>query len=182
MAGRRYPRRPWRRMSEGPGRGRRPAAFGLAIAALSFGLDQTHKWWMLGPFDVTHRQPVRVTPFLDLVLVWNRGISYGLFASHAGAVRVGLIVLALVISAGLGVWLLRVRSAVKAAAIGLVIGGALANMLDRVVHGAVADFFLFHVAGWSWYVFNLADCAIVAGVAMLLYDSFRDERQESAAG
>ncbi len=157
-------------------------ALGLATAALSFGLDQTHKWWMLGAFDIAHRQPIRVTSFLDLVLVWNRGISYGLFASHAGAVRLGLIALALAISAGLAVWLLRVRSAFKAMAIGLIIGGALANMLDRVVHGAVADFFLFHLGGWNWYVFNLADCAIVAGVAMLLYDSFRDERQESAAG
>jgi signal peptidase II len=160
----------------------RLAGLGLAIAALAFGLDQTHKWWMLGPYDIAARQPVKVTPFLDLVLVWNRGISYGLFASHADAVRYGLVALALAVSAGLAVWLLRARTLRLAAGLGLVIGGALANMLDRLVHAAVADFFLFHWAGWSWYVFNLADCAIVAGVALLVYDSFRDDRQEPAAG
>jgi signal peptidase II len=161
---------------------RRLAGLGLAIAALSFGLDQTFKWWMLGPFDIAARQPVEVTGFLDLVLVWNRGISYGLFASHEQAVRLGLIALALAVSAGLAVWLVRARSLRLAAGLGLVIGGALANMADRMVHGAVADFFLFHAAGWNWYVFNLADCAIVAGVALLLYDSFRDDGQEPAAG
>jgi len=154
---------------------------GLAVAALTFGLDQTLKWWLLGPFAIGEHQPVHLGPFLDVVLVWNRGISYGLFASHAGAVRWGLVALALAISGGLAIWLWRTRIPLIAFALGLVIGGALANMADRVVHGAVADFFLLHALGWSWYVFNLADCAIVAGVALLLYESFLDGGQESPA-
>lgn len=165
-----------------PDRPRRFAVFGLAVAALAFGLDQTHKWWMLGPFAIAERQPVTVAPFLDLVLVWNRGVSYGWFAAHGDAIRYGLVALSLAVSGALAVWLARTRSRLVAAALGLVIGGALANALDRLVHGAVADFFLFHAFGWSWYVFNIADCAIVAGVGLLLYDSFRDGRQEPAEG
>ncbi len=169
-------------MSAPASRSARRAGLGLAVSALTFGIDQTCKWWLLGPLDIAARQPVRVGPFLDIVMVWNRGISYGLFASHAEAVRWALAGLALAVSLGLAVWLTRARSVFTAAAIGLVIGGALGNMADRVVHGAVADFFLMHALGWNWYVFNLADCAIVAGVALLLYDSFGDGRQESSAG
>lgn len=163
-----------------PDRPRHFAVLGLAVAALAFGLDQTVKWWMLGPFAIAERQRVEVAPFLDLVLVWNRGISYGWFAAHGDATRFGLVALALAVSAGLLAWLRRARSRLAACGLGLVIGGALANALDRLVHGAVADFFLLHALGFSWYVFNLADCAIVVGVAMLVYDSFWDRRQEPA--
>ncbi len=149
------------------------SALGFVLAVLSFAIDQAHKWWMLGPYDITGKGRVTVTPFLDLVIGWNRGISYGLFA---GTGRWLLILLAVAVSAALWVWLARTDRPLTAAGLGLVIGGALANAMDRVIHGAVADFFLFHAYGFSWYVFNLADVAIVAGVAALLYESFAEGR------
>lgn len=147
---------------------------GLAVAAAAFVLDQVHKWWMLGPFDIAARQPVRVTPFFDLVLGWNRGISYGWFAQDSETGRWALIGLSIVVTAGLLLWLAQARRPITASALGLVIGGALANTMDRLVHGAVADFFLLHAFGFSWYVFNTADIAIFSGVALLLYESFFD--------
>ncbi len=144
------------------------APLGLALAALVFGLDQTHKWWMLHVYGIEARQPVTLTGFFDLVLTWNRGISYGLLKTDLQGV---LIAVSLVASAMLWFWLTRSRSALTAAALAIVLGGALSNALDRAVHGAVADFFRFHVGSFSWYIFNLADVAVVAGVALLLYES-----------
>ncbi len=144
------------------------APLGLALAALVFGLDQTHKWWMLHVYGIEARQPVVLTAFFDLVLTWNRGISYGLLKTDLQGL---LIVLSLALSAMLWVWLARSRAALNAAALALVLGGALSNALDRAVYGAVADFFHFHWGSFSWYIFNLADVAIVAGVALLLYES-----------
>ena len=148
------------------------APLALALAALVFGADQTHKWWMLHVYGIT-REPVAVLPFLDLVLTWNRGISYGLFRTPLQPI---LITLSLAISGLLWLWLARSRSVLTVAALALVIGGALSNALDRAVHGAVADFFHFHLGNFSWYVFNLADVAIVAGVVLLLYESLADRR------
>jgi signal peptidase II len=150
----------------------RCAAIGGTVAALSLGLDQAHKWWMLHVFDISTRKPVTVTPFLDLVLVWNTGISYGLFPQDTAAGRLAIMAVALAIVAVMIVWLLRTADRLVAVAIGLVIGGALGNAIDRHLYGAVADFFRLHAFGYQWYVFNLADVAIVAGVALLLYDSF----------
>jgi signal peptidase II len=150
------------------------STLGLAAAVLVFVVDQLHKWWMLGPFDIAARQPVQVTPFFDLVLAWNRGISYGWFAQESVAGRWALIGISLLVTVGLWLWLAHTRRPLPAAAMGLVIGGALANTMDRVVHGAVADFFLFHGFGYNWYVFNIADTAIFVGVALLLYESFID--------
>jgi signal peptidase II len=152
----------------------RLSTIGLGIAVAVFAIDQLHKWWMLGPFDIAGRQPVTVAPFLDLVLAWNRGISYGWLAQESEAGRWALIGLSLVVTLGLWLWLAQARRAVAAVALGLVIGGALGNTMDRVVHGAVADFFLFHGFGFSWYVFNIADSAIVAGVGLLMYETLSD--------
>jgi signal peptidase II len=143
----------------------------LALAALVFGLDQTHKWWMIHVYDIEAKSPVALTSFFELVMIWNRGVSYGLLTTHTQEL---LIALSLAITALLWVWACRVERAVGAAALALVIGGALANALDRAARGAVADFFHFHYGSFSWYVFNLADMAIVAGVALLLYDSTFD--------
>jgi signal peptidase II len=144
---------------------------GIALAALSYLLDQLHKWFMLGPYDITAKQPVNVLPGFDLVMVWNYGISYGWFASHSQFVRWTLIILSLAASVVLVMWLAGQVRPLLAAAIGLVLGGALANATDRLVHGAVADFFHLYAGSFSWYVFNIADVAIVAGVAVLMYDS-----------
>ena len=140
----------------------------LAVAALVFGLDQSHKWWMLTVLDIERRQPVEVTPFLELVMAWNQGVSYGMFSTHMQEI---LIALALVLTGVLWMWASRSSRLLTAYALAIMIGGALSNATDRVAHGAVADFFHLHWGSWSWYIFNLADVAIVAGVAVLLYES-----------
>jgi signal peptidase II len=147
------------------------APLGLALAVLVFGVDQAHKWWMLHVFDINARQPVPITPFLEMILVWNQGVSYGLLKSNTQGLLIGL---SLLISSVLWVWLCRSRRPLAAAALGLVIGGALGNALDRYLHGAVADFFHLHWQSLSWYVFNVADMAIVAGVGLLLYESLKE--------
>jgi signal peptidase II len=153
----------------------------LALAGFVFAVDQLHKWWMISVFEIASRAPVPVTPFFDLVMVWNRGVSYGLLTTHTQEL---LIAMSLAITALLWLWACRMQHALGAAAIALVIGGALANALDRALRGAVADFFHFHYGNFSWYVFNLADVAIVAGVALLLYESVFDgasqDRREKA--
>lgn len=144
---------------------------GLGIAALIVLIDQAHKAWMLYVYDIGARGVVRIASFFDLVLVWNPGISYGLFPQESALGRLGLIVFAFGASLALAAWLAHVTTRLAAASIGLIIGGAIGNAIDRIVHGAVADFFSFHAFGYQWYVFNIADVAIVAGVVGLLYDS-----------
>jgi signal peptidase II len=139
-------------------------------------LDQASKLWLLFVFEIGRRGAVQVTPFFDLVLAWNTGISYGWFQteSPAGlAVLLGIKAIAVIV---LVIWMARAQTRMAAIALGLIIGGAIGNAIDSLAYGAVVDFALFHVNigenDLSWYVFNLADTAIVAGVAALLYDSF----------
>ena len=128
---------------------------------------------MITIFGDTQRPKITVTPFFDLVLVWNPGISYGLFKQNSDAGRWVLIGFAVAAAIALTYWLAQLQTRLAAASVGLIIGGALGNAIDRVHYGAVADFFSFHVSGFNWYVFNLADVAIVAGVVGLLYNSFK---------
>ena len=144
---------------------------GLTVALLTLLVDQGNKAWMLYVYDIGAKQTVTLTPFFDLVLVWNKGISYGLLPQDTAAGRFGLITFAAVASLALIVWLSRITTPLTAVAIGLIIGGAVGNAIDRAVYGAVADFFALHAFGFEWYVFNIADVAIVAGVIGLLYDS-----------
>ena len=157
------------------------SALGTLIAVAAFATDQIHKWWMLNVYDIAEKKHVTITPFLDLVMVWNYGISYGLFQQDGDMGRYILIAVMLLAVLCLVIWLATCEGRLTAAALGLVIGGALGNIVDRVVHGAVADFFSFHAFGYHWYVFNLADVAIVAGVVVLLYDSFTDRRGAASA-
>jgi signal peptidase II len=154
----------------------RSRPLGLAAAVAALALDQGHKYWMLNVFGIEARQPVRVAPFLDIVLSWNFGVSYSLFPAHEGAARAALLALQGAIVTGLIVWLLRTPRRLAALALGLIIGGALGNAADRLIHGAVADFFFLHtelpVGPLANYVFNVADMAITAGVALLLIESF----------
>jgi signal peptidase II len=137
--------------------------------------DQATKLWLLFVYDLPGRGGFSLGPYFDIVLTWNTGISYGLFPQQGTfgqwalfGVKVAAIVL-------LWVWLARAGSVLVAIALGLIIGGAIGNAIDRVAYGAVADFVLFHVTiggfRFNWYVFNLADVGIVAGVAGILYDS-----------
>jgi signal peptidase II len=157
---------------------------GLMAAVVSAAIDQATKFWLLYVFDLPGRAPVRLTPFLDLVMAWNKGISYGLFQLEGPlwqwlllAITAGALVL-------LMAWLARAHSRLTAVALGLIIGGAAGNAVDRLLYDAVADFILFHIATetvrFNWYVFNVADVAIVAGVAGLLYESVLGDRAAKA--
>ena len=143
---------------------------GLGVAALTLILDQAHKAWMLYVYDIAAKGTVTVAPFLDLVLVWNQGVSYGMLQQQTELGRWGLILFAVATSIALAVWLARATSKLVAVGIGLIIGGAVGNAIDRMLYGAVADFFSFHAFGFEWYIFNIADTAIVAGVVGLLYE------------
>jgi signal peptidase II len=148
-----------------------PRVFGLIALAATLIVDQSHKLWMLFVYRISDHQPVHVGPFLDLIVAWNPGISYSLLRATTDIERYMLLGLALGAVMLLFVWLWRARSRATSLALGLIIGGALGNAYDRWAYGAVADFFRFHVGDLSWYVFNLADVAIVAGVALLLLES-----------
>ncbi len=149
---------------------------GWGIAAFGFLADRSLQWWLLAVFDIVHRQPVAPTPFLNVVLVWNRGISYGLFEQNTAAGRWGLVAMAILMVVALAFWIAATRRPVTAAALGLVQGGALGNVADRVIYGRVADFFDLHAYGFHWYVFNLADVMIVSGAALLIYDRWIENR------
>jgi signal peptidase II len=148
-----------------------------AIAAIAtLVVDQASKLWLLFVFDIAHRGAVKVTPFFDLVLAWNVGISFGWFQNDGVLAQIVLTAIKAVAVIVLAVWMARSRNWLATVALGLIIGGAVGNAIDRVAYGAVVDFALFHIEigekTFNWYVFNLADVAIVAGVAALLYDSF----------
>ena len=153
------------------------SALGLAIAAATGVVDQAVKLWLVNVFELGSRDQVALMPWVDLVLTWNTGISYGLFPQEGAFGQWALLAFKAVVVAFLWVWLARTRSRLAAAALGLIIGGAVGNAIDRLHWPGVMDFVLFHVEtasfSFRWYVFNLADVAIVAGVVGLLYDSRR---------
>jgi signal peptidase II len=152
---------------------------GLWVAAVTLVIDQAHKWWMLIVYQIEGKGRVTVTPFLDLVFVKNVGISYGIGAGALG--QMALAIFAILAALALVAWLARgTHNRLTAGSLGLIIGGALGNAIDRLHLGGVADFFLLHAYGYSWYVFNIADIAIVAGVIGLLYDSLRVSRSDAA--
>ena len=150
-------------------------ALGLTAAAIACVLDQASKLWLLKVFGLADKGVVKVMPSVDLVLTWNTGISYGWFQQEGPFGQWALLALKVVGVALLWLWLAKASSRLSAIALGLIIGGAIGNGIDRLVYGAVADFALLYLqtATWrfNWYVFNLADVAIVAGVIGLLYES-----------
>jgi signal peptidase II len=149
---------------------------GTMAAIATLAIDQASKLWLLFVFGIAHRGVVTVTPFFDLVLAWNVGISFGWFQNDSPVAQIVLMLVKAVAVIVLAIWMARSRTAIATIALGLIIGGAVGNAIDRFAYGAVVDFALFHlqIGGkpFNWYVFNLADVAIVAGVAALLYDSF----------
>jgi signal peptidase II len=153
----------------------RPLRAGIIAALVALVLDQASKLWLLYVFDLGRRGVVRVTPFFDLWLAWNVGISFGWFQNDSLVAQVILNLVKAAAVIALAVWMAWSRTMLATIALGLIIGGAIGNAIDRFAYGAVLDFALFHIeiAGktYNWYVFNLADVAIVAGVAALLYDS-----------
>jgi signal peptidase II len=185
--------------------------FGLAVAVLAAAIDQAVKLWLLFAFDLEGRGNVPLTPFFELALARNTGISYGLFPQQGPLGQWALLALKLIAVILLWIWLSRASTRLTALALGLIIGGAIGNAIDRIAYGWVADFALFQVstAGWvgpdwmpdhgiwpwipgywvlsngvwlyRWYVFNLADVAIVAGVIGLLYETILVRQPGSAA-
>lgn len=154
----------------------RAITIGVIAALAALAIDQASKLWLLSAFGIASRGATHLTPFFDLVLTWNKGVSYGWFQTESAAGELILLAIKAAAVILLAIWLTRTRSALVATGLGLIIGGAIGNAIDRFLYGAVMDFALFHVeiAGKDrdWYVFNLADVAIVAGVIGLLYDSF----------
>lgn len=140
-----------------------------ALAMLA--LDQGNKLWLLNVAGVNETTRIALAPFLDIVLAKNPGISYSLFQTSTEGGRLLLLAVTLAATLALGIWLWSAQARLTAVALGLLVGGALGNAYDRFAYGWVADFYHFHIGAFSWYVFNLADCGIVAGVAILLYES-----------
>jgi signal peptidase II len=153
----------------------RLSALGLTVAAIACAVDQVSKLWLLYDFDLASRGRVALTPFIDLTLTFNTGISYGLLSQQGPAGQWTLFALKIAAVIFLWVWLARAPARLTAVALGLIIGGAVGNAVDRLHWPGVMDFVLFHIdttaLTFRWYVFNLADVAIVAGVVGLLYES-----------
>lgn len=148
--------------------------FGLLTAGVALVLDQGSKVVILYGLGLAHMGPgqsVPILPFFNLVMVWNAGISYGLFPAAGPEGIAILATFQLLAAGGLTWWLWFVHRPVLAVSLGLLIGGALGNLVDRLVYGDVADFFHFYGFGYDWYVFNIADAAITFGVVGLLYDA-----------
>lgn len=153
---------------------------GLVGAAILVS-DQLLKLWIVFLYDLPSKGRIEVLPFLDLVMVWNRGISYGLFQQDTFLGRAILVLVSVVAAIFILLWLRSPMTRFQAVALGFILGGAIGNGIDRAVYGAVADFVLLHGFGFEWYVFNIADAAIVVGVALILYGSlFHHGRTETA--
>lgn len=152
------------------------------VAIVTCALDQAYKLWMLFVFDIAAKGRVAVTPFLDLVFVKNKGISYSLLDQDTQTGQYLLAAFAVCASLVMWIWASYGAQTTRLLAIslGLIIGGAIGNAIDRLWLGGVADFFSLHAWGYYWYVFNIADVAIVAGVIGLLYESFLTSRKDVA--
>ena len=140
------------------------------ITLLGLLADQASKLWLLHGYGLGERGGVALTPFLDIVLVWNRGISYGLLQQDGNLGRWALAGFTVLASMAIWAWSVKAENRLQALGLALILGGAIGNGIDRLVYGAVVDFVYFHLGTFSWYVFNLADAWIVAGVATLLYE------------
>jgi signal peptidase II len=177
-------------------------AVGFSIALDIIILDQISKWLILeyvirnevqpqgiklGLIDWIMKAPPRmpsgasvdVLPFFNLTMVWNEGISFGMFHGTGIWLLVGV---SLIITALFSVWLTRATGWLQAVSLAMVIGGAIGNVIDRLRFGAVADFFDFYIGSWHYPAFNVADCAIVVGIALLVLDGvfFEPKRNKSA--
>jgi signal peptidase II len=155
---------------------------GLSIAAIAILLDQLSKYWLLNASGIGEGERLAVGPFVNIVNQRNPGISYSLFELRGPAGQWLLAAIAVAVSIGIVAWLVRAATPIAALALGLVLGGALGNAIDRPWRGGVVDFVSLHASGYQWYVFNVADVAIVAGVIGLLYDSLIASRKRAANG
>jgi signal peptidase II len=154
---------------------------GIGVAVLTMVLDQVHKWWMIVIYRIEEKSRVVLAPFFDLVYVKNLGVSYGLFLQDSWEGQWLLAGFAAIAVIAMAIWLAYgVTERLVAVSFGLIMGGAAGNAIDRIVLGGVADFFSLHAFGYYWYVFNIADAAIVVGVCGLLYDSLHTSRNHAS--
>ncbi len=153
----------------------------LALAFLVFLADQASKFWILEMVGLQRGDVRVVTDFFNLVLTYNRGVSFGLLYHHHDLMPLALSALALIIVTALLVWLWRQENRLVAVAIGLVVGGAIGNVVDRLRYGGVVDFLDFHAMGYHWPAFNVADSSIVLGVGLLLLDALITGRSSQKA-
>lgn len=158
---------------------------GLLLAAVVLVLDQVSKWYVVellmrpdGAVETPFYTPraIELTPFFNIVMAWNRGVSFGIFNTDSPYNAIVLSLLSLAIVGGLLVWMRRTRDRMLLVGLGLIIGGAIGNVVDRVRFGAVADFVDMHVAGYHWPAFNVADSAITVGAALLVADALFGQR------
>ncbi len=152
---------------------RRLTLLGLGAVLLVFAADQASKTWILQGLRLPELGRVDLLPVLSLTMVWNQGVTFGMFKADGAWGPLVLVAVAIAIVVALGAWLRRAETRLVAVSLGAIAGGAIGNVLDRLRFGAVVDFIHFHVGGWSWYVFNVADAAIVCGVVALVLDGLR---------
>jgi signal peptidase II len=157
-------------------RARQARVIGMSLILMAWLVDRMTKAWVLNHFSMPGNDAIKVTPFLNIVMGWNQGVSFGMFDNHAEAGRWLLVALTLAVAVVLGIWMWGSKSRLKGAALGLVIGGALGNIYDRVRFGAVADFIDAHWGTVHFWTFNGADSAISLGVVLLLWDSLAGQR------
>jgi signal peptidase II len=151
----------------------RNGAIGFSVAAIVFILEQVSKWIILGPLDLRNTFQVRILPIFNLTYTENHGISLGLFQASSDAMRWVLVAVTAAIAAGVAVWITREAKRGDQIALGMVLGGALGNILDRVRHGYVVDFADLHFGEFRpFFIFNVADAAISIGVVILLLRAF----------
>jgi len=155
--------------------------FGLVVAIIAVSLDQINKWYMLDIVDMMSGQTIHYNDYLDIVMVWNQGISFGLFQNEYSQYIFSALSSVIIII--LLIWLKKADRQFMAIAIGFIIGGAIGNIIDRTTYGAVADFYYFHLGDYYWPAFNIADSTIFIGAAMLIIDSLflhdHNKRNES---
>lgn len=144
---------------------------GAISALIAFMIDRISKWWFIDIFNLPNKGVVEILPIFDVVMVWNRGVSFGFLSASGDFGRWALVALNLIIVAVLVYWLKSAKNLILSGAIGLVIGGAFGNIYDRVKFGAVADFFQFHWNDWYFAVFNVADSFIFVGAVLLIFNS-----------
>jgi lipoprotein signal peptidase len=158
-------------------------ARGLLLGFVILGADQASKWWILHGVDLPTRRNIPILeagPFgLDLTMVWNRGVTFGLLSGSEPWHAWALAGLAAAIALFLLRWMAKAENTRTALALGAIIGGAIGNVIDRVRFGAVVDFMDVHAWDWHWYVFNVADAAIVLGVLTLLVEALFPDRSRS---
>jgi lipoprotein signal peptidase len=153
---------------------------GLASALAVLAADQGSKYWVLEVLKLSDVGQIPVLPVLSLTMVWNRGVTFGMLNSLGASSHIFLAAIAFAVIVALGYWLRRAEATLVAVALGAIAGGAVGNVVDRLRFGAVVDFIHAHAWGWSWYVFNVADAAIVCGVAALLVDGMLPRRGNRA--